>query len=328
VKTIRVHMRRCAALVPILFVIACASAPRDAAGPRASASPAGALPAGRPATVADDIDAMLADGGTEVAFARVAAMPDPGWSRPPERVSAAADQEDLAKKTQNPVADMISLPFQNNFNFGVGPDNDLQYVLNIQPVWPFKLTEDWNLITRTILPVIYQPELAPGFGDEFGLGDTLFTGFLSPRKPGKLIWGAGPAVLIPTSTDESLGVGQWGLGPSGVVLTMQGPWVYGALVNNVWSFEGDYNAMLIQPFINYNFPSHWYVCSSPIVTANWEADSDNQWTVPIGGGAGKVFHLGKQPVNCQAQVFYNLETPDGGPNWQLRIQFQLLFPKK
>ena len=112
-----------------------------------------------------------------------------------------------------------------------------------------------------------------------------------------------------------------------VVLTMKGPLVYGALVNNVWSFEGDFNALTFQPFVNYNLPSGWYLCSVPLITANWEADDDNTWTVPIGGGAGKIFKFGKLPVNCQAQVFYNLETPDGGPNWQLRIQFQFLFPK-
>ncbi len=293
-----------ARLCPFLVVIGCASM-------RPCADPSPALVAEAPASaVAGDVELFLAD-----------AAP----ARP--RISAAADDQDLTRKTQNPVADLISVPFQNNFNFGVGPDDDLQYVLNIQPVWPFHLSDDWNLITRTILPVMYQPELAPGVGDEFGLGDTLFTGFLSPRKESKLIWGAGPAVLIPTSTDDSLGTGEWGLGPAAVVLTMEGKWVYGALINNVWSFEGEFSTMTLQPFVNYNLPSGWYLVSAPIVTANWDANRDNIWTVPIGGGAGKVVRFGKLPVNCQAQIFYNIETPDGGPDWQLRIQFQLLFPK-
>ena len=305
---------RSATLSLLLSILACGTTATREAKPE----PAPKRPTATRAA-SDDVEAYLASLGEPSLLLL-----------PPARglvCAAAAGDDDLAKKTQNPVADLISVPFQNNFSFGVGPDDDLQYVLNIQPVWPLRLNDDWNLITRTIVPVIYQPELAPGFGDEFGLGDSLFTGFLSPRKPGKLIWGVGPAILIPTSTDHSLGVGQWGLGPSAVALTMHGRWVYGALLNNVWSFEGDYNAMTLQPFVNYNLPSGWYVVSAPIITANWEADSDNTWTVPIGGGAGKIFKFGKLPVNCQAQVFYNMETPDGGARWQLRVQFQLLFPK-
>jgi hypothetical protein len=307
-------VRFVASTLPLLFLFACTSVPRGEEPLRVAA------PAAQPApALASDVEACLdALPGTPVL-----ALP-----RAHEAISAAAaSDEDLTKKTQNPVADLISVPFQNNFNFGVGPGKDLQWVMNVQPVWPFKLNDDWNLITRTILPVMYQPELAPGVGDEFGLGDTLFTGFFSPRKPGGLIWGAGPAILLPTSTDKSLGVGQWGLGPAGVVLKMQGQWVYGALLNNVWSFEGDFNVMTLQPFVNYNLPSGWYIVSAPIVTANWKADGNDTWTVPIGGGAGKIFKIGKLPVNCQAQVFYNVASPDGGAEWQLRIQFQLLFPK-
>ena len=157
------------------------------------------------------------------------------------------------------MADLISVPFQNNINFGVGPDDDVQYILNIQPVIPFKLTEDWNLISRTIVPLIYQPELAPGVGDVFGLGDIQQSLFLSPAKPGKLIWGVGPILQFPTATDDSLGQGKWGAGPTAVALTVHGPWVLGALINNVWSFAGDsdrkdVNQMLIQPFVNYNLP--------------------------------------------------------------------------
>ena len=136
-----------------------------------------------------------------------ACVPGLGW---------AQDDTELAKKTQNPVADLISVPFQNNVNFGVGPDDDVQYILNIQPVIPFKLTEDWNLISRTIVPLIYQPELAPGVGEVFGLGDIQQSLFLSPGKPGKLIWGVGPILQFPTATDDSLGQGKWGAGPTAV----------------------------------------------------------------------------------------------------------------
>lgn len=247
-------------------------------------------------------------------------------------VWAQHDDAELAKKTQNPVADLISVPFQNNVNFGVGPHDDVQYILNIQPVIPFKLTEDWNLISRTIVPLIYQPELAPGVGEVFGLGDIQESLFLSPAKPGKVIWGVGPIFQFPTATDDSLGQGKWGAGPTAVALTVHGPWVLGALVNNVWSFAGDsdrrdVNQMLLQPFVNYNLPDAWYVVTAPIITADWEADGDDRWTVPIGAGVGKIVRLGKLPVNAQASAYYNVVRPDNAAEWQLRIQIQLLFPR-
>lgn len=242
-------------------------------------------------------------------------------------------QEELAKAAQNPVADLISLPFQNNTNFGYGPDDEIQNVLNIQPVIPFHLSENWNLITRTIAPVIYQPEVVEGSGDEFGLGDINLTAFFSPKSPTKgIIWGVGPIFVFPTATDEKLGSEKWSAGPSAVALTVQGPWLYGALVNNVWSFAGDndrddVNAMLIQPFANYNLPDGWYLVSSPIITANWEADSDNTWLVPLGGGVGKIFRIGSQPMNAQMQAFYNMDKPAVVGDWTLRFQLQFLFPK-
>jgi hypothetical protein len=245
----------------------------------------------------------------------------------------AQEETELAKKVQNPVSDLISVPFQHNFNFGVGPGDDLQYILNIQPVVPFRLPEDWNLITRTILPLVYQPEVAPGVGDEFGLGDIQMSLFFSPAKPGAVIWGIGPVLQFPTATEEVLGTGKWGIGPTAVGLMIRGPWVVGGLINNLWSFasEGnreDVNQMLIQPFLNYNFPGGWFLTSSPIITANWEADSNDRWTVPVGGGVGKVHRIGNLPVNLQLAGFYNVERPDNGPDWSLRFQFALLFPKR
>jgi hypothetical protein len=245
----------------------------------------------------------------------------------------AQEETELAKKTQNPVSDLISVPFQSNFNFGVGPDDDLLYILNIQPVMPFRLTEDWNLITRTILPLIYQPELAPGVGETFGLGDLQTSLFFSPAKPSEIIWGIGPVLQFPTATDDVLGTGKWGIGATAVGLTIQGPWVVGALINNLWSFAGegsrdDVNQMLIQPFPNYNFPGGWFLTSSPIITADWEADSDDRWTVPIGGGVGKIHRIGRLPVNLQLAGFYNVERPENGPDWTLRFQIALLFPKR
>jgi len=240
--------------------------------------------------------------------------------------------QDLAKAAQNPVADMISLPLQNNTNFGVGPGDDVQNILNIQPVVPLKLNTDWNLITRTVVPVIYQPELLEGYGDEFGLGDINMSLFLSPAKPGKIIWGVGPVFSFPTATGAVLEAKKWSAGPTAVALKIQGPWVVGALANNLWSYAGDddrkdVNQFLLQYFINYNLPRGWYISSAPIITANWKADSINQWTVPFGGGVGKIFRIGKQPMNAQAQAFYNVEKPDNGPDWTLRLQLQFLFPK-
>jgi hypothetical protein len=238
-----------------------------------------------------------------------------------------ADVSDLAKKTQNPVSDLISLPLQYNATFGFGPEDKVLSVLNIQPVIPFKLSDDWNLITRTILPLINQPSLGPGIDSKFGLGDTTITAFLSPREPGEWIWGVGPVLLIPTSSSDRLGAGQWGAGVSGLVLKMDGPWVYGVLVNNVWSFEGDVNTFLLQYFVNYNLSDGWYINTAPILTANWKADSDNTWTVPFGIGAGRVFKAGKLPLNAQVGFYYNVEAPDGAGDWTLRLQLQFLFPQ-
>ena len=241
----------------------------------------------------------------------------------------AGETEDLARAAQNPVASMISLPFQNNSNFNFGPQEKTQNIMNIQPVLPFELNEDWNLITRTIIPVISQPATTPAQDREFGLGDTVFTAFLSPKDSGEWIWGVGPALLLPTSTDDRLGAGEWGAGPSAVVLTIRGPWVVGSLFSNVWSFTGDEQVNLFswQYFVNYNLDDGWYLTSAPVITANWEANSDNRWTVPFGGGAGKIFKIGNQPMNVSAAAYYNVEKPDFGADWQARLQVQFLFPK-
>jgi hypothetical protein len=244
-----------------------------------------------------------------------------------------SSDEELRRASQNPMADLISFPVQNNTNFGYGPLDKTQNVTNIQPVVPFRLTDDWLLISRTIAPIIYQPEFIEGQGSEFGLGDINQSLFVGPSRPGAFIWGAGPVFLLPTATDERLGAEKWGIGPAAVGLTIRGPWVFGALVQNIWSFAGDsdrddVNQMLFQYFINYNLPDGWYLSSSPIITANWEADSDNTWTVPFGGGVGRLFRIGKLPVNMQLQGFYNVEKPDDiGPDWTLRFQIQILLPK-
>jgi len=265
----------------------------------------------------------------------------------------AAEQEhsaeELAKKTQNPVADLISVPLQSNFNFGAGSKDKMIYILNVQPVIPIRIAEDWNLITRVIMPIINQPSLFPTFGGALhsttgtGFGDFNPTFFLSPAKPGELIWGLGPTFTLPTATDRDLGSGKWSMGPAGVALTMQGHWVFGALMNNQWSVGGwgdkAVNAMVLQPFANYNLPDGWYLTTAPILTANWKAEqAGDVWTVPLGGGVGKLFRLGsilpleghpiaKLPINIQLAAYGNVAKPDFGPDWQLRFQIQFLFPK-
>jgi len=236
---------------------------------------------------------------------------------------------ELAKSAQNPVASLISVPFQNNTTYEFGPRDRTQNVLNIQPVIPFSLNEDWNLITRTILPVVSQPSFVRGQNRNNGVGDTLVTLFASPKQPvfGRLLLGAGPVVNIPTASDERLGADLWGMGLSGVALTVTGPFVTGLLVTQTWNLEGDdFSRFLTQPFFNINFPGGWYFSTSPAITADFEAD-DNAWLVPVGGGFGKVQFIGKLPVNLSFQAYYNAEKPRFGGDWSTRFTIQFLFPK-
>ena len=257
----------------------------------------------------------------------------PASSPPPAEDAAKA--EALRKAAQNPVASLISVPLQDNINPGFEPGYRTQNVLNIQPVIPVKLNEDWNVIIRWITPIIYQPITptpgAPELGAS-GLGDMQPTFLFSPRKPHKITWGAGPILQLPTATSDYLGQGKLGIGPNVVVLAMPRKFVMGVLINNIWSVSsnkqgGAYNNFLLQPFINYNFPGGLYLTTAPIVTADWKADSSQRWTVPLGGGIGKIFHLGKLPVNTQLSAYYNVVKPDNGANWQIRVQAQFMFPK-
>lgn len=243
-----------------------------------------------------------------------------------EPVHVEESTTDLAEHAQNPVADLISVPFQNNFNFGAGSENKMVWILNVQPVIPIHLTEDWNLITRTIMPIIHQPSVFPGVDSASGLGDINPTVFLSPANPGKFIWGVGPTVTLPTATDNLLGSGKWSMGPAAVGLYMSHPWVVGALINQRWSFAGwshhDVNAMLIQPFVNCNLSDGWYLTSAPIITGDFSAAAGNHWTLAVGGGVGKLWRVGEigLPINAQLAPFFNAVTPDFGPDWQLRFQ--------
>ena len=162
------------------------------------------------------------------------------------------------------------------------------------------------------------------------MGDINPSFFLSPANPGAFIWGVGPTFTLPTATDWRLGSGKFSLGPTAVALTMQGPWVLGVLANNQWSVAGwgekDVNQLLVQPFVNYNLGDGWYLTTSPIMTSNWEARSSDHWTVPVGAGVGKLFKVGKLPINTSLQAYYNVEKPKYAADWQLRFQVQFLLP--
>lgn len=248
-----------------------------------------------------------------------------------ENAQSSSSQADLAKQSQNPIANLISVPFQNSTNFGVGEFDRTSNIMNIQPVIPTSISEDWLLINRTIIPVAYQPELAPNVGNVFGLGDITYQGFLSPKGSGNFTWGIGPTIVLPTATDTVLGSDKWSIGPSVIGLVTTDRIVTGALVSNVWSFAGksdrsDVSLLTIQPFFNYNFDDGWYVTTSPIITANWLGTGE-KWTLPLGGGFGRVFKIGNQPVNMQVQGFWNVVKPEGAADWTLRTQMTLLFPK-
>jgi hypothetical protein len=247
--------------------------------------------------------------------------------------SSAQGTSEIAKQAQNPIASVISVPIENDFNPQTGINKEDSYVLQFKPVVPFKLSNDWNLITRTVVPIIQVPELAPGVNGTTGLGDIQTSLFFSPAKVGKVIWGAGPVISLPTATEDILGTKKVSIGPTAVALRIQGHWLFGALVQNLFSVAGpsarrDVNQMLMQPFVNYNMRHGWYLTSSPVITSNWEANSNNRWTVPVGGGVGKIVHFGKLPVNTYAQLFRNVERPDGTTSWSARFQMQFLFPKK
>lgn len=241
--------------------------------------------------------------------------------------SAAA----LAKKAQNPIASMMSLPIQSNIDFDWGPDSETFAVTNIQPVLPFKLNDNWNLVTRTILPIVSQPGLTPGQDRKWGTSDTVFTAFFVPSDSGDWTWGVGPVVQLPTTSNSRLGKDEWGAGISAVALTMPGKWVIGGLISNLWGISEDpgdeINMLTFQPFVNYNIRNGLYLTFSPIITANWEASSGQKWTIPIGGGVGKIFKIGSQAMNAQVAYYHNLEKPDITGDWSIRLQLQFMFPK-
>jgi len=240
---------------------------------------------------------------------------------------------ELAQELSNPLADLMTIPIQMNYDRDIGPlDDGWKLQTNIQPVIPFQLNEEWNLISRTIMPVIYQDDIVPGAGSQFGLGDINLSLFFSPKKPtsGGLIWGIGPVLLLPTATDSLLGAKKWGAGPTAVALTMRGPWTVGLLANHIWSFAGDSDRQdisntFLQPFASYTWPSAWTVSVQSETTYNWEIE---KWSIPINVTVSKLVRWGKLPVSLQAGVGYWVESPEAGPEgWRFRLQANFVLPK-
>jgi hypothetical protein len=270
-----------------------------------------------------------------VGMARPARAEDKGQPAADQPGGGEADEQEahgLAKAVQNPVADLISVPFQNNTTYNIGPYDRAQNTLNIQPVVPFHLAEKILLVTRTILPIVYQPDVTSPSGGSSGVGDLNPTFFVAPATQGKFDFGVGPTFLIPTATQRNTGTGKFGLGPAAVVLVQPDPWTLGVLASQIWSVAGPSNrasvsVFTMQYFINYNLAHAWYLTSSPIVSADFKAPGGTAWTVPFGAGVGKIFKIGKLPFNGNAQGFYNVRNNDdtiGG--WQVRLQLALLFP--
>lgn len=263
--------------------------------------------------------------------------PLPAIAQQPAAQPAQSGQQDLAKALSNPLAALVSVPLQFNWENGVGPDESLRMVLNIQPVVPFKLNDQWNLIGRLILPIVSQPALIEGGSSNFGTSDILLSTFVSPSQPKGAVWGVGPVVGLPTTTNPFLGSGKWSVGPTAVALKQAGAWTYGALVNHLWSYasvsrsardRAGVNQTFLQPFLSYSTAGGVTVGLNAEASANWEASEGNVWTIPINLVVAKMSSFGPFPFQIGGGVAVYAASPDGGPTWRLRTQFVLLLPRQ
>jgi hypothetical protein len=267
-----------------------------------------------------------------IAIVLGAALSWPSASRAQQPPAApAAPAEDLAKQLANPISSLVSVPFQFNWEQNVGPNEATRFVLNVQPVMPFALNKDWNLIMRVIVPFVSQPALAPGGGPAFGVSDVLTSFFFSPARGG-VIWGVGPAISLPSTTLPTLGTEKWSAGPTAVVLKQTGPFTAGALWNQIWSFSGntnraDVNQMFFQPFLAYQASRTWTITLQSETSANWEVD-DGRWTVPINVSFGKLSSFGAFPASYQLGVGGFVAHPDVGPSWKVRGAIVILLPRR
>ncbi len=239
---------------------------------------------------------------------------------------------ELAQAAQNPISTMIQLPFVNYSNFNAGPDNQYQNVMEFQPLVSFSISENWQILARGVMPIITQPSYITGDGTKTGVGNTSLTPYFSPKAAFHgWIWGIAPLALLPASS-SNFGTQSWGYGVSGVALTVKGNWTVGSLLTQVWASADDdtpkVNEIEIQPFIDYNLADGWYLTTSPVMTYDAHAPSGEKWTVPIGGGVGKAFHVGKLPLNAYVIGYNNVVKPtDDSSNWQLEAAVVFMFPK-
>lgn len=252
--------------------------------------------------------------------------------QPPAQPAAQGESAELAKKLSNPISNLVSVPFQFNWEQKVGPNEDTRFILNVQPVMPFTLTKDVNLIARVIVPLVSQPALVAGGAPTFGVSDVLTSFFLSPSKPSSFTWGAGPVISFPSTSEPTLGTGKWSVGPTIVALKQSGPWTVGALWNQVWSVGGkqdrkEVSQMFLQPFVAYNTKSLWTITVQSETTANWEA-TDKKWTVPVNLIFSKLSSFGPFPASYAFGLGVFAAHPETGPTWKLRGAITILLPRK
>lgn len=247
--------------------------------------------------------------------------------------NAQSGDADLAQELTNPIANLITVPIQMNFDSDIGPmDTGDKFTTNIQPVIPFSISDDWNLITRTIFPVISQSDVLQNSGSQFGLGDVNMSLFFSPKRIGAsgITWGVGPVFVLPTATDSLLGTKKWSAGPGVVALTIRGPWTFGVLANHVWSFAGDNDRQdisntFMQPFAAYTTPDAWTFALLGEPSYNWKSEA---WSVPLNFGVSKLIRIGKLPVSLQAGIGYWLDSPaSGAEGIRYRLQANIVLPK-
>lgn len=252
-------------------------------------------------------------------------------ARAQQPAAAEHDTAELAKQLSNPVASLVSVPFQFNWEQNVGPSDLTRFILNVQPVMPFSVNEDVNLIARVIAPLISQPPLVEDGEPTFGIGDLTTSFFVSPARSKRMIWGAGPVFVLPSTSEPTLGSGKWSAGPTIVALKQAGPWTVGALWNQVWSFSGDatrpdVNQMFLQPFVSYQATRTITLTAQSETTANWEVD-DERWTVPINVIVSKLSSFGTFPASYQVGFGAFAVHPEIGPSWKLRAAIVILLPR-